>query len=190
MYRSVSPASLCTRMYDALYALHCKRSIRLLAATPYSGRNPDQDVARSQCTDRALDAIDDTLHGLQKILVLSLTPRLPHYRHNKTTVRVKDFFPFPHRTIALVLPCHVPDIRHIISLVYLRICTENICKTENFCTENTLQRPGASILHSKLLSPLMTLPTCFRIILLPGIVFQCAGIKSLECLFYITSCVH
>ena len=32
---------------------------------------------------------------------------------------VKDFFPFPHRTIALVLPCHVPDIKHIISLVYL-----------------------------------------------------------------------
>ena len=96
VYRSVSPASLSTRMYDALYALHCKRSIRLLAATPYSGRNPDQDVARSQCTDRALDAIDDTLHGLQKILVLSLTPRLPHYRHNKTTVRGRGFWIFSH----------------------------------------------------------------------------------------------
>ena len=83
-------------MYDALYALHCKRSIQLLAATPYSGRNPDQDVARSQCTDRALDAIDDTLHGLQKILVLSLTPRLPHYRHNKTTERGQGFWIFSH----------------------------------------------------------------------------------------------
>ena len=53
---------------------------------------------------------------------------------------VKDFFPFPHRTTALVLPCHVPDNQkhNFISIFAQR----TLAKQRTFAQRTLFRGPG------------------------------------------------
>ena len=64
---------------------------------------------------------------------------------------VKDFFPFPHRTIALVLPCHVPDIKHIISLVYCAFAQRTFAKQRTFVHRSLKRKWKKKIFRSHII---------------------------------------